>query len=91
MSMTTVFIISAPSGSGKSTLVGELRRLVPGLRFSVSYTTRAPRGQEREGQEYLFISRDEFDAERHDLALAIQAFLHTNHDLAYTPTRSYLS
>ena len=59
--MTTVFIISAPSGSGKSTLVSELRRLVPGLRFSVSYTTRAPRGREREGQEYFFITRDEFE------------------------------
>ena len=47
--MTTVFIISAPSGSGKSTLVSELMRLVPRLRFSVSYTTRYPRGDERDG------------------------------------------
>jgi guanylate kinase len=60
--MTTVFIISAPSGSGKSTLVGELRRIVPNLRFSVSYTTRAPRGQERNGQDYYFISREEFES-----------------------------
>ena len=56
-----VFIISAPSGSGKSTLVGELMRLVPKLRFSVSYTTRYPRGQERDGQDYFFISREEFE------------------------------
>ena len=41
--MTTVFIISAPSGSGKSTLVGRLIQQVPGLMFSVSYTSRAPR------------------------------------------------
>jgi guanylate kinase len=61
--MTTVFIISAPSGSGKSTLVHELMQRVPGLRFSVSYTTRPPRGQEREGQDYFFISREDF-AER---------------------------
>jgi len=59
--MTTVFIISAPSGSGKSTLTRQLIERVPKLRFSVSYTTRAPRGQERNGQEYFFISRDEFE------------------------------
>jgi guanylate kinase len=60
--MTTVFIISAPSGSGKSTLVHELMRQVPGLRFSVSYTTREPRGQEQNGQDYYFISREDFEA-----------------------------
>jgi guanylate kinase len=60
--MTTVFIISAPSGSGKSTLVHELMQRVPGLRFSVSYTTREPRGQERNGQDYFFISREDFVA-----------------------------
>jgi guanylate kinase len=59
--MTTVFIISAPSGSGKSTLVGKLMKCIPDLRFSVSYTTRLPRGQERDGQEYHFISRTEFE------------------------------
>jgi guanylate kinase len=59
--MTTVFIISAPSGSGKSTLVGELMKRIPDLNFSVSYTTRPPRGQEREGHEYRFISRAEFE------------------------------
>jgi guanylate kinase len=60
--MTTVFIISAPSGSGKSTLVGQLMKAVPALRFSVSYTTRAPRGQEQNGQDYFFVSRDEFES-----------------------------
>jgi guanylate kinase len=60
--MTTVFIISAPSGSGKSTLVSHLMHRVAGLRFSVSYTTRAPRGQERNGEDYFFISRQEFEA-----------------------------
>jgi guanylate kinase len=59
--MTTVFIISAPSGSGKSTLVSELMRLVPRLRFSVSYTTRYPRGDERDGKDYFFISRADFE------------------------------
>jgi len=59
--MTNVFIISAPSGSGKSTLVNKARELVPGLHFSVSYTTRAPRGDEQDGREYYFISRREFE------------------------------
>ena len=57
----TVFIISAPSGSGKSTLVGELMKRIPDLCFSVSYTTRPPRGRERDGHEYHFITRTEFE------------------------------
>src|SRR6266404_1796928 len=56
-----LFIISAPSGSGKSTLVNELRRIVPNLEFSISYTTRNKRGSERDGMEYYFISRPEFE------------------------------
>ena len=55
-----LFLISAPSGSGKSTLVNQLRSLVDNLEFSVSYTTRAPRGSEQEAREYHFISREEF-------------------------------
>lgn len=55
-----LFLISAPSGSGKSTLVSEVRRLVEGLEFSVSYTTRAPRGSEQDGHEYHFTTREEF-------------------------------
>ncbi|MGC9199719.1 MAG: guanylate kinase [Acidobacteriaceae bacterium] len=57
----TLFIISAPSGSGKSTLVNEVRRLVAGLEFSVSYTTRKPRGSEEDGREYHFITREDFE------------------------------
>lgn len=60
--MAIVFIISAPSGSGKSTLVHRVLREVPGLTFSISYTTRPPRGLEREGECYHFISREEFEA-----------------------------
>ncbi len=56
-----IFIISAPSGSGKSSLTNELRKIVPGLEFSISYTTRDPRGSEQSGREYFFISREEFD------------------------------
>ena len=60
--MTTVFIISAPSGSGKTTLVSRLLSIVPGLLFSVSYTTRKPRGHEVDGHSYHFVSREDFEA-----------------------------
>ncbi len=60
--MTTVFIISAPSGSGKSTLVKRLLAQMPDLLFSVSFTTRKARGQERAGENYHYISRQDFEA-----------------------------
>jgi guanylate kinase len=56
-----IYIISAPSGSGKSTLVNELLKLVPELDFSISFTTRAPRGSEQSGKQYHFVSRNEFE------------------------------
>ena len=56
-----VYIISAPSGSGKSTLVNELLKSVTDLEFSISYTTRAPRGSETNGRQYYFVSRPEFE------------------------------
>ncbi|MFZ0310265.1 MAG: guanylate kinase [Candidatus Sulfotelmatobacter sp.] len=56
-----VYIISAPSGSGKSTLVNELLKKVSDLEFSISYTTRAPRGSEKDGRQYYFVSRPEFE------------------------------
>lgn len=59
--MTIVFIISAPSGSGKSTLVCRLLREVEKLRFSVSYTTRAPRGNEQQDRDYHYVSRTDFE------------------------------
>jgi len=59
--MTNVFIVSAPSGSGKSTLLGRVLAADAHLLFSVSYTTRAPRGKEVDGKDYCFISREEFE------------------------------
>ena len=59
--MSIVFIVSAPSGSGKSTLVKGLMATVPGLRFSISYTTRPLRGAEVDGENYYFIRRAEFE------------------------------
>jgi guanylate kinase len=58
----TLFIISAPSGSGKSTLVNQLRSLVSDLEFSVSWTTRSPRGSEQQDREYHYTSRPNFEA-----------------------------
>ena len=60
--MSQVFIISAPSGSGKSTLVRQLLERDPSLIFSVSYTTRHPRGRETNGVEYNFVSREDFQS-----------------------------
>ena len=60
-SKPAVFIISAPSGSGKSTLVNKLFDSVGELDFSISYTTRAPRGSEENGNQYFFVTRDEFE------------------------------
>lgn len=56
-----VFIISAPSGSGKSTLVAEILKVIPNLEFSISYTTRDPRGSEKNGKEYYYVERAEFE------------------------------
>ncbi len=56
-----LFIISAPSGAGKTTLGREVMKTVPGLRESVSYTTRKPRAGEVDGTDYNFITKEEFD------------------------------
>ena len=55
-----VIIFSAPSGSGKSTIVNALLKRIPNLEFSISATSRAPRGEEQHGKEYYFLSADEF-------------------------------
>ena len=55
-----VLIFSAPSGSGKSTVVGHVLGLHPEIEFSVSATSRLPRGEEKDGVEYLFYSAEAF-------------------------------
>lgn len=57
----SLIIVSGPSGAGKSALVTAVLATLPGLSFSVSYTTRAPRGNERDGVEYHFVTKEEFD------------------------------
>lgn len=55
-----LFIVSSPSGAGKTTLTQRLLREMPELRFSVSHTTRKPRANEVDGQDYWFVDRSEF-------------------------------
>ena len=57
-----VIIFSAPSGAGKSTIIGRLLEKFPRLEFSISCTSRPPRGKEVHGREYYFLSNDEFKA-----------------------------
>ena len=58
--MGKVIIFSAPSGSGKTTIVRELLKRFPQFEFSVSATSRAPRGCERHGCDYHFMTHEEF-------------------------------
>ncbi|HQZ08340.1 MAG TPA: guanylate kinase, partial [Burkholderiaceae bacterium] len=57
-----LFVVAAPSGAGKSSLVKALLELDSHVKPSISHTTRAPRGQEKDGREYFFVSNEEFDA-----------------------------
>lgn len=58
--MGKVIIFSAPSGSGKTTIVKQLLERYPRLEFSISATSRAPRGVEQNGVDYYFLSQEEF-------------------------------
>jgi guanylate kinase len=57
-------VVSGPSGVGKSTVVDRVLARVPGFVASVSVTTRPPRGSERDGFEYFFVTREEFERRR---------------------------
>lgn len=81
-----VIIFSAPSGAGKSTVVGHLLGLYPEFEFSISATSRAPRGEEKEGVEYYFI-----DAARFRELVAQDAFVEYEevyHDRFYGTLKS---
>ena len=56
-----LIVVSSPSGGGKGTLIDRVLRTVPGVSYSVSYTTRAPRGTEQDGREYFFVSTSAFE------------------------------
>jgi guanylate kinase len=73
-----VVVVSAPSGAGKSTVLARALRDLGGIRFSVSHTTRAPRGAERDGVEYHFVDRPEFERLRNRGDLLEWAEVHGN-------------
>ena len=72
----TLIVVSAPSGAGKSTLCHEVRSLVPGLYYSVSYTTRAPRPGEVDGTDFHFVTKAAFIAMRNRDEFAEWAEVH---------------
>ena len=74
----SIIVVSAPSGAGKSTVLARVLRQMPGLRFSVSHTTRSPRGGERDGVEYHFVDRPEFERLRAGGDLLEWAEVHGN-------------
>jgi guanylate kinase len=73
-----IMIISAPSGAGKTTLCRELRNRFPAMRESISYTTRPPRPGEVDGEDYCFVSREEFQVMVAADAFAEWAEVHGN-------------
>jgi guanylate kinase len=74
----TVIVVSAPSGAGKTTVLARALRDLGGIRFSVSHTTRPPRGAERDGVEYHFVDRAAFARLRDDGGLLEWAEVHGN-------------
>jgi len=78
VSRGTLLVISAPSGTGKTTILKRVMAEVPGLAFSVSHTTRAPRAGEQDGADYHFVDRDRFAAMRDAGAFLEWAEVHGN-------------
>jgi guanylate kinase len=77
--MSNFIALSGPSGSGKTTLIGMLLKEHPGLLFSVSCTTRAPRKNEQEGREYYFITEEEFIKKRDNHEFVEWARVHSHY------------
>jgi guanylate kinase len=73
-----ILILSAPSGAGKTSLCRELFKTFSDMKESVSYTTRAPRPGEVEGEAYHFVSREEFERMVDEDAFAEWALVHGN-------------
>ena len=82
-----LFIISAPSGTGKTTLCRRVLNHFTGMRYSVSHTTRAPRGAEQDHIDYHFITRDEFEKGIQNGRWAEWAVVHGNY---YGTSAQYL-
>lgn len=78
--MSRLFVVSAPSGAGKTTLCARLLQdLADQLTLSISSTTRAPRGEERHGREYYFLTRAEFERDIAATRFAEWANVHDNY------------
>ena len=73
-----LFVIAAPSGGGKTSLTRALLEREPGIRLSVSYTTRPPRPGERDGVDYHFVTVERFDALKHAGEFLEHAHVHGN-------------
>ena len=74
-----LIIVSGPSGAGKSALTTHALKVLSNIRFSVSYTTRPPRGAERHGVEYFFVDRPKFELLRAEGEFLEWAAVHDNH------------
>lgn len=83
-----IFVISAPSGAGKTTLCKEILRVMPNLRFSVSFTTRKPRTGEIDGRDYVFVDPDRFRGMIEEGEFVEWAYVHGNY---YGTSRKALS
>ncbi|MBA4393749.1 MAG: guanylate kinase [Desulfobacca sp.] len=77
--MGNLFILSGPSGVGKTTLREHLQQRMPKLRFSVSWTSRAPRPGEKQGQDYQFVSHRQFEKNREADGFLEWARVHTDY------------
>lgn len=84
----SLFVVMAPSGTGKTTLVRALLQARPGMELSVSYTTRAPRDGERNGVDYHFVDRPEFERRRDAGEFVEWAEVHGN---LYGTSRNWLA
>jgi guanylate kinase len=74
-----LIIVSGPSGSGKSTVASSVLEALPGIVFSISYTTREPRRNEKNGVEYNYVTKDEFERLLHAGELLEWATVYDNY------------
>lgn len=86
--MSKLIVTSAPSGTGKTTLCDRLLKEIPELILSISMTTRAPRGEEKNGVHYFFVTHDEFQARIAADGFAEWAEVHGNY---YGTTRDFVA
>ncbi|XPV75365.1 MAG: guanylate kinase [Desulfovibrio sp.] len=87
-----VLVICAPSGTGKSTVIQKLLADFPRFEFSISWTTRAPRGEEEHGKDYFFVSREDFIEKKDAGFFAEWAEVHGNfYGTPYKPVHDMLN